>query len=123
MDSTTDSITTENATTEDTKSNSNIESHVICQFTFHPANGEITLEAADDIDVFDLVKCKRILDEQIDDAEAQFKISVLQSHKQMLVKLNATLEGLRELLKDVVVRKQEQNKPTSRRSLSELKYK
>lgn len=97
---------TMNTETIDTEVHNEIESHVICQFTFHPPTGEISLEAAEDIDVFDLIKCKRILDEQIDNAEAQFKMSVLQSQQQTLVKLNAALEGLREVLKDVVSRKQ-----------------
>lgn len=72
---------------------------VICQFTFHPVTGEITLEVAKDLDIFDLVKCKRALVEQLEDAEMNLWNALFKGQQQMLAKQNATLEGMRELLK------------------------
>ena len=77
----------------------NIDPVIICQFTFHPATGDITFEMARDLDMIDLLKCKRMLCEQVEDAEVNLQNLLYRQQQQIMHKQNATLEGLRELLK------------------------
>ena len=94
-----------------------LEPVIICQFTFHPATGDITFEVAKDIDLIDLVKCKRALVEQIEDAEMNLWNLLHRGQQQMLTKQNALLEGWRELLKDSLLRKSELLEKASKNKL------
>ena len=79
---------------------------IICRFIYDPSTDSVQLEAASDIDILDLLKCRSIFDEHINEADARFKIETLKNMQQMMVKQNAMLEGMREVLKDLVERKE-----------------